>query len=287
MITDPKEQNSLPLDIAKRRDTVPFADCSIQHKFTIAHIVHGTKHIRYGAVRRGFSGGDTVCISIGMFEIENLPDSSGIYEEIAIEYSAEELQKAITRLHLIHDNPIVGSSNRHGLKRFCGCRAEKILASFFDEIADRLDSGMTGEYLADRKIDLIYMLMSYAGIDTVNCILANMDSDTEMFVRTVYANIFTNCSVEELAVKCNRSVSTFKSKFFDIFGETPHRWLNKQRLKRACFLLLNTDKSVSEIGIECLFENSSHFCKIFRKYYRTTPAAYRRKMRIRSAMMCE
>lgn len=285
--TDSKTQCSRLPEIVKRAHGMPFAECSIRNRFTIVHVVSGIKHIQCNDIRRSFSCGDTICMSIGMYQTENIPDDTGRYEEIAIEYSADELQKTITRLHLIHDIPIVGSSDRHGIKRFCGCRSERITASLFDEIAGRIGTGMNDEYLAGRKSDLIYILMSHSDNDTVNCILENMDSETEVFVRTVYANIFNDCTIEELAAKCNQSVSTFKAKFFNIFGETPHRWLTKQRLKRACFLLLNTDKSVKTIGEECMFGNQSHFCKIFRHYHRITPAAYRRKMRTAATIMCE
>ena len=40
-------------------------------------------------------------------------------------------------------------------------------------------------------------------------------------------------------------------------------------------LLISTSKSISEIGIECTFPNTSHFIKLFKKQYGTTPAIYR------------
>jgi AraC-like DNA-binding protein len=40
-------------------------------------------------------------------------------------------------------------------------------------------------------------------------------------------------------------------------------------------LLVSTTKSVSEIGNECTFPNTSHFIKLFKKEYGNTPAAYR------------
>ena len=40
-------------------------------------------------------------------------------------------------------------------------------------------------------------------------------------------------------------------------------------------LLISTSKSVSEIGHECAFPNTSHFIKLFKKEYSITPSAYR------------
>ena len=55
----------------------------------------------------------------------------------------------------------------------------------------------------------------------------------------------------------------------------PHRWYIKQRLMHSRLLLISTSKSISEIGNECTFPNTSHFIKLFKKEFRMTPAAYR------------
>lgn len=282
MSNDPKIRKSRLSRIFKISDTKPFTDNFIGHRFTITYIVRGVKNIRSGSVSRSFSGGDTVCTAIGIFDIENIPDGSGVYEAISIEYSAAEFQDIITRLHLVNGIGIDNSSNRKGLKRCCGCRAAKVVASLFEEIGRNIDTGMTDEYVAGRKSELVYLLMTYADNDTVNCILENMDSDSEMFVRTIYENIFVVCTLAELAAKCHRSLSAFKAEFDRIFDDTPHHWIMEQRMKRACFLLLNTDKSISEIGYECMLSNPSHFINTFRKHHGTTPTAYRRSMRIRT-----
>lgn len=47
----------------------------------------------------------------------------------------------------------------------------------------------------------------------------------------------------------------------------------------ARLLLISTNKSVSEIGNECAFPNTSHFIKLFKKTYDYTPAGYRHRHR--------
>lgn len=41
--------------------------------------------------------------------------------------------------------------------------------------------------------------------------------------------------------------------------------------------LISTSKSISEIGNECTFPNTSHFIKLFKKEYQMTPATYRHR----------
>ena len=71
-------------------------------------------------------------------------------------------------------------------------------------------------------------------------------------------------SVEELAGKCNRSLTSFKKEFRKHFFEPPHKWFIRQRLMHSRLLLISTNKSISEIGNDCNFPNTSHFIKLFK-----------------------
>ena len=57
----------------------------------------------------------------------------------------------------------------------------------------------------------------------------------------------------------------------------PHKWYIRQRLMHSRLLLISTSKSISEIGNECTFPNTSHFIKLFKKEYQMTPATYRHR----------
>ena len=45
-------------------------------------------------------------------------------------------------------------------------------------------------------------------------------------------------------------------------------------------LLQNTKKQISEISLDCGFENTSYFISLFKKEYGHTPAAARAKINI-------
>ena len=106
-------------------------------------------------------------------------------------------------------------------------------------------------------------------------VLSNVDSAHDNFEQIIYSNIFSDLAIEELAEMCNRSLTSFKKEFKRHFFMPPHRWFIKQRLIQSRLLLISTSKSISEIGIECTFPNTSHFIKLFKKQYGTTPAIYR------------
>ncbi|MDE5962981.1 MAG: helix-turn-helix transcriptional regulator, partial [Alistipes sp.] len=70
-------------------------------------------------------------------------------------------------------------------------------------------------------------------------------------------------------------LTSFKKEFQRHFQMPPHRWYIRQRLMHSRLLLISTSKSISEIGNECTFPNTSHFIKLFKKEFHMTPASYR------------
>jgi len=82
-------------------------------------------------------------------------------------------------------------------------------------------------------------------------------------------------SIADYARLCARSLSTFRRDFKAVFHTTPGKWLLRQRLNYAKFLLDTTDKTVSEIVEESGFRNRSHFMKLFRESYGMPALQYR------------
>ena len=78
-------------------------------------------------------------------------------------------------------------------------------------------------------------------------------------------------SMGELARLSGRSLSAFKRDFESHFHESPGHWIRRKRLEHAHFLLRNTDKNVSEVGMEIGYESVSHFIKAYKQQYGFTP----------------
>ena len=58
--------------------------------------------------------------------------------------------------------------------------------------------------------------------------------------------------------------------------KTPVEYITEYRLACAAKMLMETRKTVTEIGYACGFPNTSYFCKVFKEQYQITPARYRR-----------
>ncbi len=153
---------------------------------------------------------------------------------------------------------------------------------FFNHTNDYLteDSFLHDPPAENIKItELIYLIVSHGDCCIKSKLLGNVDAARDNLQQTVYASIFSDISVEEIAKRCNRSLTSFKKEFFRIYGTSPHQWLIRQRLIHARLLLISTDKAIAEIGTACAFPNTSHFIKLFRKQYGMTPATYRARHR--------
>jgi AraC-like DNA-binding protein len=76
------------------------------------------------------------------------------------------------------------------------------------------------------------------------------------------------------AVACV-SEAHFSRSFKTVFGETPHRYLQRRRVERSMFLLRETDQTVTEICFAVGFTSLGTFSRTFREVVGETPSEYR------------
>ncbi|TBL70309.1 helix-turn-helix domain-containing protein [Paenibacillus thalictri] len=63
------------------------------------------------------------------------------------------------------------------------------------------------------------------------------------------------------------------------FGLTPTQWLNRIKLEYASNLIQFTDEEITQIALDCGFENLSHFYHLFKNQFQCAPAKYRKLMK--------
>ena len=85
--------------------------------------------------------------------------------------------------------------------------------------------------------------------------------------------------ITDLARVARRSAAYFCRAFKRTFGETPHAYVVRRRLRRAQHLMLTTDLALSEIALSCGFTDQAHLCRLFRQTYGQSPAVWRRERR--------
>ena len=81
--------------------------------------------------------------------------------------------------------------------------------------------------------------------------------------------------VRAVAAVAHISEAHFSRCFHDVFGETPHRYLQRRRVERSMFLLRETDRSVTDVCLDVGFTSLGTFSRTFRDIVGETPSAYR------------
>jgi AraC-like DNA-binding protein len=71
------------------------------------------------------------------------------------------------------------------------------------------------------------------------------------------------------------SEAHFIRTFRAVFGETPHRYLQRRRVERSMFLLRETDRSVTDICLDVGFTSLGTFSRTFRDIVGEPPSVYR------------
>ncbi|MCU0324767.1 MAG: AraC family transcriptional regulator [Spirosomaceae bacterium] len=89
-------------------------------------------------------------------------------------------------------------------------------------------------------------------------------------------NHFTEeISVEKVAEIAHLSVPSFCRYFKQRTRKTYIDYLNELRIAHARRLLMTTDFSISQVGLECGFQNLSNFHRVFKKLVGETPLRFR------------
>jgi AraC-like DNA-binding protein len=81
--------------------------------------------------------------------------------------------------------------------------------------------------------------------------------------------------VRTVAAVAHLSPAHFSRSFRAVFGETPHRYLQRRRVERSMFLLRETDRSVTDICFDVAFTSLGTFSRTFRDIVGESPSDYR------------
>ena len=81
--------------------------------------------------------------------------------------------------------------------------------------------------------------------------------------------------VRAVAAVAHVSPAHFIRSFHAVFGETPHRYLQRRRVERSMFLLRGTDRTVTDVCFDVGFTSLGTFSRTFRRIVGETPSGYR------------
>ena len=109
---------------------------------------------------------------------------------------------------------------------------------------------------------------------------SEMPTDDDPLLRRVMQYVEENLSnndanVGDMAAAAAVSRSGLLRKLKQTMGVTPQELLSEARIKHACQLLRNTDKTVSEIAYACGFTDPKYFSRSFKQSTGLSPSEFR------------
>lgn len=93
----------------------------------------------------------------------------------------------------------------------------------------------------------------------------------------IEANYHRSLSLEQLAGIVGMNPKYFCKVFASLTHQSPMDYVNFYRIEQASDLLIGSEQSITSVGMECGFLESSYFTKVFRRYKDMSPREFRTK----------
>ncbi|MBI5802811.1 MAG: AraC family transcriptional regulator [Verrucomicrobia bacterium] len=192
--------------------------------------------------------------------------------------------------NLEHEWQMLGKLDRDFFPR-------ELAASFVDEDRRVMRTGETRTYYAQMVPDingpLNWYVVSVAplcdarrricGVAIVLYDLHEVGGVTHHFqqmepaLRHLHTHYREPVETKQLAALTHLSERQFTRLFHKLLGESPMRYLIRQRIRAACQDLIATDRTAGAIALDCGFYDQSAFTRAFRGQTGQTPSAYRER----------
>jgi len=93
----------------------------------------------------------------------------------------------------------------------------------------------------------------------------------------VHGNIEEELTLTEMAQSVGLSTAHFSQMFRKSTGDSPHRFVLRQRIERGKEMLRTAEARVLDVAIACGFKTQQHFARVFRKICGASPTEYRQE----------
>ena len=107
--------------------------------------------------------------------------------------------------------------------------------------------------------------------------VTHADTIVRKSIHYMNEHVENRLTIDELAEFCGLSKSYFYRKFVKESGIAPIDYFTRLKINRACFWLMYTNMSISQIAARLSFSESQYFARIFKKIMGISATDYRNK----------
>ena len=165
------------------------------------------------------------------------------------------------------------------------CEYKKILEAFKGEgsLSEKMEGNRTEDLSSQIRIKS--SILNILAILYENDLIVRSNIENENYkvnyIKTIISYIQKNYSekiyIKDMAKQINMNEQYFCRFFKSMIGRSPIEYLNEYRIKKIEELLINTDRKVMDICLECGFNNMGNFINVFKKFTGMSPIKYRQK----------
>lgn len=155
---------------------------------------------------------------------------------------------------------------------------DQLLTHYRDSINILLDSPeLADEMLIENKLREFVILMTKktSAPSELDFLAAMFKPNFSKFEEVIEQNLYADLGLRELAALCHMSLSTFKRKFKEVYGESPIKHITKLKIEKAQMLLKNKALRISDIAHDSGFDSISAFNRAFKIHTQQSPSQYR------------
>jgi len=271
------EERKMPVIFRTYRATQLSArNKSIIHENMIDIVLSGKKKILNIGEVAHLEAGDLIFLSKGNCLISEVLPEDGLFNSLVIYFTSEKLSE----FRMKHDKNINEKGDTTENKSpFLVYRQDAFMRDYIASVQHMLqqDALKTAEF-KQLKLEELLLYLLYLNPAKFHSISPVAATDEEMLMRSAAEhNICNPVTVEDLAFLCNMSMSTFKRKFFKIYGTSPVQWLLRQRLQLAASLLNNPAEKPGMVFEKVGYGSHSSFSQAFKKQFGITPTEYQER----------
>ena len=237
-------------------------------EYELITVLRGSFDLSLDGEKTVMSAGDCAVINGGIVH-------GGIPDECMYECLVFDLQA------FLHNMPVRSKSIADFLSDTSGItgvyKKGTATADIADKIFDSMECERRGYELV--TIGLMWQLLGELASSFSGQAVAKSDeqiSKLKNVLSFIHKNIDRHISLDELAKTAGMSPKYFCRVFKELTGKRPIEYLNYYRIESACEMLTLTDESITEIAMNCGFDDMSYFSKTFARYKGTSPNKFRK-----------
>ncbi len=263
------------IDRAKRSDITFVSDSHYHDTYEIYYLVSGTRRQFVNHTIYDMKKGDLILIPKGAIH-----KTTAIFKNPHTRYLinfSEKYVASICKEIGLHSIETIFATTLISIPE---SRREYIL-NLFERIDEELHTSNSDNYgLAMIKSYLtelfVFILRYNSGAETVPSPDSIPEEEIQLAAKYIFENYEKKLTLASVANYVHMSETYFSKKFKTVTGFNFSEYLVSTRIKAADEMLLNTNKSISEISEACGFSDANYFGDVFKKRKGISPLNYRK-----------